>query len=211
MPLVLFFAYFFLETLTFWAVAKWIGVGWALVALFVTMFFGMSIAMFEVRRMMSAKVVKGEDGALYMQDSTPGKTAGNVGLTIAGGVLLSLPGFLSTILGALLIFPPTRALFRAMATISIFRSVEKLGVRMYEQSPMSNNHTSYGSFGVDPNESTSTGTQSTYGQWGSGQQSRPEHDPMVIDEDEIRQWTENLDPEDFGKDGKGKNAPGDKQ
>ena len=36
--------YMVAETLTFWAVSTWIGVGWALIALFVTMFFGMSIA-----------------------------------------------------------------------------------------------------------------------------------------------------------------------
>lgn len=200
MPLVLFFAYFFLETLTFWAVSQWIGVGWALVALFATMFFGMSLAMFEVRRMMSSKVVKADDGALYMQDSTPGKTAGNVGLTIAGGVLLSLPGFLSTVLGALLIFPPTRALFRTMATISIFRSVERLGVRMYEHSPMSQHHANYGSFNAPQGDADST-QEDAYRAQQSRWPSQPDRDPLVIDEDEIRRWSESLDPKDFGDGG----------
>lgn len=62
MPFVLFIAYTLLETLAFWAVAKWIGILWALVALFVTMFFGMSIAGIEIRRIMSRQIVRGQDG-----------------------------------------------------------------------------------------------------------------------------------------------------
>ena len=54
MPFVLFIAYILLESLAFWAVAQWIGVLWALLALALTMLFGMSIASWEVRRMMSS-------------------------------------------------------------------------------------------------------------------------------------------------------------
>ena len=62
MPFMYFALYMVAETLTFWAVSKWIGVGWALIALFVTMFFGMSIAGLEVRRLMGKQVERTGDG-----------------------------------------------------------------------------------------------------------------------------------------------------
>ena len=86
MPFVLFIAYILLESLAFWAVAQWIGVLWALLALALTMLFGMSIASWEVRRMMSSRIRASGDGAYVMEDPTPGKTAGNVGLTMVGGL-----------------------------------------------------------------------------------------------------------------------------
>ena len=83
--------------MAFWAVAEWIGVLWALLALALTMLFGMTIASWEVRRMMVSRIRQTEDGVYVMEDPTPGKTAGNVGLTMVGGILLSLPGFVSTV------------------------------------------------------------------------------------------------------------------
>ena len=118
MPFMYFALYMVAETLTFWAVSKWIGVGWALIALFVTMFFGMSIAGLEVRRLMGKQVERTGDGTYVVHAGNVGKTASNVGLTLVGGMLLSLPGFLTTILGALFIFSPTRCppIRRSMAT-----------------------------------------------------------------------------------------------
>lgn len=176
MPFIAFFIYMVAEAVAFWAVSSWIGVGWALVALFATMFFGMSIAALEVRRIMSSQVHRKPDGTLVAQPANPGRTAGNVGLTLAGGVLLTLPGFITTAMGILLIFPPTRAFIRTLVTVKLLRTVERLGVRVYEASPMAEHHTSYGTF----NSSA---------------------DDLVIDEDEIRRWSENADPDDFGKGG----------
>ena len=199
MPFLLFVAYLVLETLTFWAVVSLIGVGWALVALFATMFFGMSIAGWEARRIMSSKVVRQEDGTAVMQDDTPGKTAGNVGLTMVGGILLTLPGFFTTLVGLLFLFPPTRALLRGFIAFRLLRSVENFGVRLYDRSPMSQQHDSYGSFGGPAG--------------GAG----ASHEPTVLEEEEIRRWSENANPSDFGEPDSGNTGdedgsqPGDKR
>ena len=185
MPFLLFIAYILLETLAFWAVAEWIGVLWALLALALTMFFGMTIASWEVRRMMVSRIRQTEDGVYVMEDPTPGKTAGNVGLTMVGGILLSLPGFVSTIIGVLLIFAPTRSVIRTLLAASMFRKIEDMGVRVYEASPMAQHRDSYGSFGsFGPGAAGSA-------MGGSGQADE------VLDEDEIRTWTQHVKPEDF--------------
>ena len=187
MPFMLvLFLYIVLEGLAFVGIANLIGLGWTLLLLLVTMLFGMTIASLEVRRIMHGKTTRTEDGSVIMEDAIPGRTAGNVGLTLAGGVLLSLPGFLTTFLGILLILPPTRALLRTLLSVRLFKSVENMGVRFYDASPMSSQHDSYGSFG-------------TFGAPTSGSNTpQPSQSHEVIDEDEIRNWSESLSPEDFG-------------
>ena len=120
-----------------------------------------------------------------MEDPTPGKTAGNVGLTMVGGILLSMPGFVSTVLGALFIFAPTRSLIRTVLAASMFKKIEDMGIRVYEASPMAQHRDSYGSFGTT----------------GPGPMPPGSSSHEVIDEDELRDWTQNVKPEDFG-DGK---------
>ncbi|APT92538.1 hypothetical protein CPHO_06145 [Corynebacterium phocae] len=184
MPLLYIFAYFLLETLAFWAVAELIGVGWALLALFVTMLCGMSIAMFEIRRLMSQKVISDGRGGLVVKQEGVGKLAGNVGLTLGGGLLLSAPGFVTSLVGLFMILPPTRALMRKVISFKVVRGVERAGVRFYEAANMSKPADSYGSF--------STGH--------SGSSSSREHgaaEPEVIDEEELRKWSESIDPDDF--------------
>ncbi|OFK65446.1 MULTISPECIES: FxsA family protein [unclassified Corynebacterium] len=192
MPFVLFIAYILLETMAFWAVAEWIGVLWALLALALTMLFGMTIASWEVRRMMVSRIRQTDDGVYVMEDPTPGKTAGNVGLTMVGGILLSLPGFVSTVFGALLIFAPTRSIIRTLLAASMFRKIENMGVRVYEASPMAQHRDSYGSFGTFDAGASGDGM-------GGMDQTGQSHE--VLDEDEIRTWTQHVKPEDF-EDGK---------
>ena len=140
MPFMLvLFLYIALEGFAFVGIANLIGLGWTLLLLLATMLFGMTIASLEVGRIMHGKTTRTEDGSVIMEDATPGRTAGNVGLTLAGGVLLSLPGFLTTFLGILLILPPTRALLRTLLSVKLFKSVENMGVRFYDASPMSAN------------------------------------------------------------------------
>ena len=173
MPFMLvLFLYIVLEGLAFVGIANLIGLGWTLLLLLATMLFGMTIASLEVRRIMHGKTTRTEDGSVIMEDATPGRTAGNVGLTLAGGILL--------------ILPPTRALLRTLLSVKLFKSVENMGVRFYDASPMSSQHDSYGSFGT-------AGTSST--QPSAAQESE------VIDEDEIRNWSQSLSPEDFGGNG----------
>lgn len=180
MPFLYLVLYMLAETVAFWAVAEFLGLFWTFIVLFITMFFGMSIAGFEVRRLMSKQVEQASDGTYFVRDNNMGLTAGNVGLTLAGGMLLSLPGFLTSLLGILLIFAPTRSLFRRVMAVSIYRKVEKMGTRIYEASPLSQQHDSYGNFGSFGQSSGQTGSHE------------------VIDEDELRHWSENLEPDDFG-------------
>lgn len=194
--MLLLFAYIVLEGLTFMGIAQLIGLGWTLLLLLATMLFGMTIASLEVRRIMSKNVTRTKDGSVMMEDATPGKTAGNVGLTLAGGVFLSLPGFLTTFIGIFLILPPTRALLRTMLSVRLFKSVENMGVRFYDASPMSGQHSSYGSFGNFAGPA-GFGPQSGGAARGTTPQQPENHE--VIDEEEIRNWTESLNPEDFGK------------
>lgn len=216
MPAVLFFLYLICEALAFWLVSAWIGTGWALVAFFATMFLGMVWAGFEIRRLMSSQVVRGPSGHLQVAPNHPGRTASNLGLTVAGGALVSAPGFVSFVVGALLIFPPTRALIRRGLARGMFRSLENMGVRLYEASPMSQNHDFYGSFadgdeqarprsgnpGWHPSQAPfpQPGEQSDGRRFVKGQGGVD--DDLVIDEEEIRKWSESARPEDFGDDGK---------
>ena len=200
MPFMLvLFVYLVLEGLAFVGIAQLIGLGWTLLLLLATMLFGMTIASLEVRRIMSGKTKRTEDGSVIMEDATPGRTAGNVGLTLAGGVFLSLPGFITTFIGIFLILPPTRALLRNMLSVKLFKSVENMGVRFYDASPMSGQHESYGNFGGFGGFGPSAGGQGSAAQ-GPASSNKPENHE-VIDEDEIRSWTESLNPEDFGKSG----------
>ena len=222
MPFMLvLFVYLVLEGLAFVGIAQLIGLGWTLLLLLATMLFGMTIASLEVRRIMSGKTKRTEDGSVIMEDATPGRTAGNVGLTLAGGVFLSLPGFITTFIGVFLILPPTRALLRNMLSVKLFKSVENMGVRFYDASPMSGQHESYGNFGgfggfgnpaagfgQGAAQHPSTGGQGTAAH-GPTSGNKPENHE-VIDEEEIRSWTESLNPEDFGKSGgSGGSAQGD--
>ena len=104
-------------------------------------------------------------------------------------MLLSLPGFLTTILGALLIFSPTRAIIRTVMAASLYRKIENMGVKIYEATPMAQQHDTYGDFGsFGRGQAAHSGHPST--------QDAGPHE--VLDEEEIRRWTENLDPDDFG-------------
>jgi UPF0716 protein FxsA len=47
------------------------------------------------------------------EQRTPGPEVVNGALVVVGGVLMIIPGFISDVIGALLLLPPTRALARA--------------------------------------------------------------------------------------------------
>ncbi|MEJ5927308.1 FxsA family protein [Corynebacterium sp. H128] len=164
MPLLIAIPYFIIEALAFWGVSKLIGVGWALVALFVCFFGGLVLAAFEMQRI-------GRSALRNQGQVSAGRIAGDYGLIAAGAIGVALPGFVTFVLGLLLILPPTRALFRGMLAKKLRVKVENLGMRGFEATNRYRQEASYGSF-KDPNKS-------------------------VIDEDEIQQWSDNLDPEDF--------------
>lgn len=168
MPVLFAIPYFLIEALAFWGVSTWIGVGWALVLLFVCFFGGLLLAAVEMRRI----AVKASQGK-----TTPGKLAGDYGLLAAGALLVALPGFVTTLLGLLLIIPPTRAIARRILARRIRARLEDLGARSFHTVNQFREQTSYGNFA------------------GPVSSEHPSNQPS---EQEIRRWSSNVRPEDFG-------------
>lgn len=174
MPLLIALPYIILEVLTFWGLASWLGVGWALLVLLLCFFGGLWIAAFEMRRISQAAA---------KQQADPGRVAGDFGLLAAGSVLVALPGIATSLIGLLLILPPTRAVVRRILVRKLRTSIENMGVRSFEATNMYRQRASYGNF-ADPNAAPATSTAAD-----------PAH--PVIDEEEIQQWSSSLDPDDF--------------
>ncbi|MDK8846435.1 FxsA family protein [Corynebacterium sp. MSK297] len=202
MPVVMFFFYILSEILAFWAVASLLGFGWAMVALLATVVLGIVITRIEVRRIAATQAslvqrLRAQRDESLADDShaapdlrQAGKSAGDIGLTLAGAFLLAVPGFATALLGLLLVFPLTRPIIRGFLLGRMQRSVEKFGVRFFEASPTGRKHASYGTFGFADGRtrgsSTSTDSDTT----------APTSDG-VLNEDELRQWAESMSPEDF--------------
>ncbi|MCG7252232.1 FxsA family protein [Corynebacterium pseudodiphtheriticum] len=202
MPFVMFFFYMLAEIFAFWAVASLIGFGWALIALFGTVVLGVIITRIEIRRIAAtqASLVQRlhaqrdavtDDAQNMSAHGQNRKSAGDIGLTLAGALLLSIPGFATAILGLLLVFPLTRPIIRGFLLGRMYRRVEKLGVRFFQASPTARKHSSYGSFGF-PRGAAASNQQSAAS---SGVSSTSNDD--VLDEDELRKWSESMNPEDF--------------
>lgn len=157
MPFALVVAYLVLEAVVFYLVALWIGVGWALLAFFGLMVVGGLFGMSQLRsvagRAAQAAHTAQDTGSTGTNAAQvrPGRTAGDLGLIMAGTLLAATPGFVTGIIGLLFIFPPTRTLLRRFVAGQVTRSMESFGTRIYTRSPMSQNHTNYGHFVIDEN------------------------------------------------------------
>ncbi|WP_080796863.1 FxsA family protein [Corynebacterium pacaense] len=172
MPAVIAILYLFVETAAFVGVSLWLGLGWASGLLLITFFGGLLLAAVEMRRISRTAAVDEVSGR-----AQPGRTLGNLGLTAAGAVLVAIPGFVSSIIGLLLIIPPTRSMVRGLLAQRLRTFVENLGVRGFEAA-------------------NSYRTQASYGSFGGGPHAGP---PVVIDEEEIQEWSSHVTPEDFGR------------
>ena len=174
MPFLIALPYLLIEALVFWLVATWIGVGWAIIAIFALILPGIALAGIEMRRVGLAAAAK---------RLTPGRTAADYGLITAGAILAALPGFTTAALSLLLIFPPTRALIRAGLAAKLQSMIVDLGVRSFEVTNSFRPEAGYGSFGG--------------GAAGTGTAGRAPQEPIVIDEEKIQEWTRDIRPEDF--------------
>ncbi|BAU95835.1 phage T7 F exclusion suppressor FxsA [Corynebacterium suranareeae] len=178
MPAAIAIPYFIIEILAFIGVVMWLGFGWALGLLALFFIGGLLLAGVELRRISKSAAIHQASG-----QGSPGAIAGNVGLTAAGAILVAMPGFVSSIVGLLLIFAPTRALIRTMLAKRLRRAIENLGVRGFEAVNGYRTQASYGNFGAA---------------FGDTAQQHPKEN-IVIDEEEIQAWTSDLKPEDFTK------------
>ncbi len=177
MPFLIALPYLLIEALVFWLVATWIGVGWTLIAIFALMPLGIALAGIEMRRTGLAAAA---------QRLSPGRIAADYGLLTAGAILAALPGFTTSALSLLLIFPPTRALIRAGLAAKLQSMIVDLGVRSFEVTNSFRPDAGYGSFGGG-----------APGAGADGADGQEPHDPIVIDEEKIQEWTRDVRPEDF--------------
>lgn len=90
---------------------------------------------------------------------------------------MALPGFVTSIIGLLLMLPPTRSAIRSVLAKKLRMKIEDLGVKSFQMTNQYRQQTSYGNFGGG----------------------------VVDSEENIQNWTKNLRPEDF--EGKGDNNP----
>jgi UPF0716 protein FxsA len=96
------------ELVIFLLVAAWIGVGWTILA---TLFTGM-LGWILLARQGTRALTDLRERARSRQ--APGRELGDAGLVALGGLLMVLPGFLSDLVGLLLLLPVTRRPVRAL-------------------------------------------------------------------------------------------------
>lgn len=161
-------AYFLIEALAFWGVSQLVGVGWALVGIFALMLIGALAASPALR----SELERASSG-----NGTVGQFAGGTALVAAGWALAIIPGYVSSLIGLMLLLRPTRELVRKSMANSLRKRVEDFGVQVYDASPMKRRSTSYGTFG---DGSTVIDAE-----------------PDPSDED-IATWSRDARPEDFG-------------
>ena len=116
------FGYVLVETLVFYAVAKWLGVGTALLLLLGVFFGGFLVALWQMSRLGRLAQRRG----LSPRDSS--RLLGDMGLVAAGTVGVALPGFVSSVVG-------------------LEERISVAGARSFARVYQSRPRTSYGSFG----------------------------------------------------------------
>ena len=134
MPAALLVLYVIIEVVAFTLLASWIGFGWALLALVGLFFLGVVVAAIEVRRL-SVRAFEDARAATESDDEEQARRAlANAGtmvvdsaMLMVGSILLALPGFVTTILGLLLILPPTRWLLKVVGGATAARWFQKMG------------------------------------------------------------------------------------
>lgn len=105
------FAFGVIELIALVMVANWIGLGWALLLLLGTSVLGVALLRIEGFRAWTALRAAAADGR--MSDDPDGAAAesarmADTGARILSGVLLTFPGFVSDLIGLILLIPPIR-------------------------------------------------------------------------------------------------------
>lgn len=105
LPILVFFIYLYVEISIFVAVANSIGVLLALIAIIATSIIGLSLVKSQGLKNLAAMQQK-----MANNENPTDEMVKNISLMI-GGFLLLIPGFLTDILGALLLLPPVQQFF----------------------------------------------------------------------------------------------------
>lgn len=120
---VAFLLYVVAEIAAIWAVGSAVGVLGTIGLLLAGAFVGSWLARREGAKAMRAFVETARSGRSAEKEVTDGM------LVALGGILIMLPGFVSDVLGLLLLLPPSRAVFRRLW----LRRMEKRAVRFANQ------------------------------------------------------------------------------
>jgi UPF0716 protein FxsA len=113
---------------------------WAVLELWLLIEVAQLIGWFPLIALLAASVVLGawvikRAGMRALRAATSGKAEARTAVSIAGGLLLIVPGLLSDLLGLACLFPPTAALLRRSSSRLLTRGGGPLGdaYRMQEQ------------------------------------------------------------------------------
>jgi UPF0716 protein FxsA len=135
MVLRLFLIYAVVEMAVIVALASTVGFGWTVLLLVSTFVLGVALAGSQVKRH-----VQRLQSGLTRSTAGPQRAVTDSALVALGTVLVVIPGLASSVLGSLLLLPPTRAAARplvtALAARQISRGVPLITVREY-RSPRS--------------------------------------------------------------------------
>lgn len=112
------FGYLLIELLTFIALGWAIGFGWALLVVVGLFILGIAAAIWQMRSL-ATRVAQRTD--------RPGALTGDAALSSVGAVLVALPGIVSSILGLLLLLPPTRTLIRRTISVRAQQALQNFG------------------------------------------------------------------------------------
>ena len=112
----IFFGYPLLEILAAWAVAQLLGWGWTLLLLIA----GIPIGVYVLRRAGSAAFTSVRQAA--NSGGLPPGEAGSHSLTFIAGLLITIPGFCTDLLGLVLLIPPIKERLRRRVAQRIIAS-----------------------------------------------------------------------------------------
>ncbi|MCF6388538.1 membrane protein FxsA [Mycobacterium sp. MBM] len=113
----LFLVYLLVEVAVLVALVSTIGFGWTVLAVLATFVVGLAVAGSQI-----ARHIRRLQEALNSR-SAGGELATDSALVALGAVLVMVPGLASSVLGALLLIPPTRRIARPVAGAVIGRSL----------------------------------------------------------------------------------------
>lgn len=124
MPALVFISYLVVEIVAFAALAQWLGVASAILVLIVCSAAGMLLLGSQWRRVLDQfrQVERGE--------VTAGTAIADGALVGVGAGLMFVPGVVTSVLGVLLLLPPTRGLVRPLVGVLAARRVGRMGTAM---------------------------------------------------------------------------------
>lgn len=106
---LLFLVYVVVEVAALWAVASWIGVGWAILLVMLGTAAGVIAFGTQTRRLVES-LAGGRPGERGGRARGPARQLAEGSMSATGVALLLVPGLVTSVLGLLLLFPPTRRL-----------------------------------------------------------------------------------------------------